>query len=424
MIQPGAELRRLMFSMSTLEELGEVLTARSHFRENIRTALWSLMGTVPVSRGALLLHDARRRSLTLEAVRGVRLEPGLRVPINPPSAEHLRRLRRPARIESPPPGLSRFMRSSRFLAQMGAVLLVPLRFKEELVGAIAVGEKYTGDAYGKGDFELIMVMANYIAIGIHNQELLRNLRSANQKLRRKVDENRRLYRDLEGIYADTVRALGAAIDAKDPYTRGHSDRVARIAVSVARALGLPEAEVNALRIASHLHDVGKIAVDTGILQKAGRLSDQEMTQIHRHPTVSYDILSNIQFPYPDVALIARHHHERIDGCGYPDRIGSEGLNAGIKVITIADSFDAMTSDRPYRPALDLAEAVRRILDGVGVQFDPAAARAFLSVLCDEITGEAVDPAIMPGLTRHFAADEVLVHIESFLRQEVFPAAAR
>jgi len=406
MMQAGAQLRRLMFSMSTLEELGEVLSARSNFRENLRTALWSLMGTVPVSRGALLLHDARRRTLTLEVARGVTLSPGLQVPMPPPVARALCRLRRPVRAASPPPAVSRLVRGSPLFGAMAAALVIPLRFKAELVGVIAVGEKYTGAPYGAADDELIMVMANYIAIGIHNQELLRHLESANTKLRRKVAENRRLYRDLEGIYADTVRALGAAIDAKDPYTRGHSDRVARIAVAVARALGLPEAEVNALRIASHLHDVGKIAVDTGILQKPGRLSDQEMTQIHRHPTVSYDILSNIAFPYPDVALIARHHHERIDGAGYPDRLGSEALIPGIRIIAIADSFDAMTSDRPYRPALDLEEAIRRIREGVGVQFDPAATRAFLAVLRDEVSGSAPDPAIVPGLTRHFPAAEV------------------
>ena len=163
---------------------------------------------------------------------------------------------------------------------------------------------------------------------MHNQELFRNLETANTALRRKVAENRRLYRNLESIYGDTVRALGAAIDAKDPYTRGHSDRVARIAVAIGRALGLPEREINALRIASHLHDIGKIAVDNSILLKPGRLDQEEMLQIHRHPTVSYDILSNIAFPYPDVALIARHHHEWVDGSGYPDRLGPKRAAPG------------------------------------------------------------------------------------------------
>ena len=189
-----------------------------------------------------------------------------------------------------------------------------------------------------------------------------------------------------------MRALGAAIDAKDPYTRGHSDRVARIAVAIGRALGLPEREINALRIASHLHDIGKIAVDNSILLKVGRLDQEEMVQIHRHPTVSYDILSNIAFPYPDVALIARHHHEWVDGSGYPDRLGPKELLPGMKIICLADSFDAMTSDRPYRPALKLKEAVGRIREGVRVQFDPRVTRAFLEVLRGEVRGEAARAA--------------------------------
>ena len=291
------------------------------------------------------------------------------------------------------PGLTPWMRRTTLLREMGAELLAPLRFKEELVGVVVLGLKYTGEAYNPGDLELIMVMANFIALGVHNQELFRNLETANTALRRKVAENRRLYRNLESIYSDTVRALGAAIDAKDPYTRGHSDRVARIAVAIGRALGLPEREISALRIASHLHDIGKIAVDNSILLKVGRLDQEEMVQIHRHPTVSYDILSNIAFPYPDVALIARHHHEWVDGSGYPDRLGRKDLLPGMKIICLADSFDAMTSDRPYRPALKLKEAVGRIRDGVRVQFDPRVTRAFLEVLRGEVQGEAGEPQI-------------------------------
>ena len=306
------------------------------------------------------------------------------------------------------------MRRTTVLREMGAELLAPLRFKEELVGLVVLGLKYTGEVYNPGDFELIMVMANFIALGVHNQELFRHLETANTALRRKVSENKRLYRNLESIFSDTVRALGAAIDAKDPYTRGHSDRVARIAVAIGRALGLPELEISALRIASHLHDIGKIAVDNSILLKVGRLDQEEMVQIHRHPMVSYDILSNIAFPYPDVALIARHHHEWVDGSGYPDRLGPKELLPGMKIICLADSFDAMTSDRPYRPALKLKEAVGRIREGVRVQFDPRVTRAFLEVLRAEVRGEAATPEILTGVDMRFSAASMVGSIDRFL----------
>jgi HD-GYP domain-containing protein (c-di-GMP phosphodiesterase class II) len=404
-----------MFSISTMEELGEVLSSRDHFRENLHTALLSLMGAVPVARGALLLYDRRGGALELAAVRGAEARPKLRIELPKSTARTLWRRRRPLVIDDPPSGLASWLRRSRALRDLGAVIVAPLRFKEELVGAVALGEKYTGGPYTASDLELIMIMANYIAIGVHNQELLHHLEAANTDLRRKVNENRRLYRNLEAIYADTVRALGAAIDAKDPYTRGHSERVARIAVAVARALGFPELEISALRIASHLHDIGKIAVDNSILLKPGRLDELEMTQNHRHPSVSYDILSNIAFPYPDVALIARHHHEWVDGSGYPDRLGPKQLLPGMKVICLADAFDAMTSDRPYRPALGLVEALNRIREGVSVQFDPRVTRAFLDVLQTEVRGEAHEaPQILGGLNRHYSTAAVLGRIDRLL----------
>jgi HD-GYP domain-containing protein (c-di-GMP phosphodiesterase class II) len=405
-----------MFSISTMEELGEVLSSHNHFHENLETALLSLMGAVPVARGALLLYDRRRGDLELAAARGSSVDCGLRLGFSPGLAHALWRRRRPVLLNHPPAGLASWVRRTAVLRELGTVLLAPLRFKNELVGAVALGEKYTGSVYDDADHELIMVMANYIAIGVHNQALLSHLEKANTALRRKVLENRRLYHDLEVIYADTVKALGAAIDAKDPYTRGHSDRVARIAVALGRALGLPEAQISALRVASHLHDIGKIAVDNSVLLKPGRLDEEEMLQIHRHPAVSYDILSNIAFPYPDVALIARHHHEWVNGSGYPDRLGPERLLPGMKIICLADAFDAMTSDRPYRPALELHEAVRRVHEGIGVQFDDRITRTFLDVLRAEVSGEADGRELISGLNRPFSSDTVIGRIDRVLAE--------
>jgi len=408
------ELRKLMFNISTMEELGEVLSSRDHFRENLQTALLSLMGSIPVARGALLLRDRNSGDLVLAATRGTEARPGLRISLPAAPTRTLLRLRRPLSVHAQVPVLSPWMRRTTVLRELGAELIAPLRFKEELVGIVVLGLKYTGDVYNAGDLELIMVMANFIALGVHNQELFRHLETANTALRRKVSENKRLYRNLESIFSDTVRALGAAIDAKDPFTRGHSDRVARIAVAVGRALGLPELEISALRIASHLHDIGKIAVDNSILLKVGRLDQEEMVQIHRHPMVSFDILSNIAFPYPDVALIARHHHEWVDGSGYPDRLGPKELLPGMKIICLADSFDAMTSDRPYRPALKLKEAVSRIREGVRVQFDPQVTRAFLEVLRAEVRGEAKTPEILTGVDMRFSTASMVGNIDRFL----------
>jgi HD-GYP domain-containing protein (c-di-GMP phosphodiesterase class II) len=325
------------------------------------------------------------------------------IPITETMIDALKRRRKAIVIADRPSRLKPFLRrASRVLADVKAEVVMPLRFREELIGLIAVGEKFNGEPFSNEDYDLLAVMANYIAIAIHNQELFGSLESSNRQLRRKATQNRRLYRNLEGLYHDTIKALGAAIDAKDPYTRGHSDRVASFSEAIARRIGLTGRQITAIRVASHLHDIGKIAIDNSILLKPGRLDAREMDQVYRHPTVSYDILNNIKFPYPNVALIARHHHEWVNGQGYPDRIPLNDLNTGMRILSLTDAFDAMTSDRPYRPALDLEVALREVRDNVNIQFDRDVARTFFEILGDEISGQETEPAIIPRIRSRFS----------------------
>jgi putative nucleotidyltransferase with HDIG domain len=414
--------------MSTLEELGEVLSSRQEFQENVRISLYSVMGSLPVARGALFLYRPGGGHLVLETCRGVVLPEKVRLPLTEPLTELLRRRRKAITMEDTPRRYAPLARrAGQVLGGMDVVVLQPLNYRQELVGMIALGPKFSGEAFQEEDFDLLSVMGNYIAIGIHNQALFSDLESSNVALKKKASQNRRLYRNLEGLYHDTIRALGAAIDAKDPYTRGHSDRVASFSEAIARRLGMTKREVAAVRIASHLHDIGKIAIDNSILLKPGRLNEREMDQIHRHPTVSYDILSNIKFPYPDVALIARHHHEWVNGSGYPDRISLDKLNMGMKILGLADAFDAMTSDRPYRPALDLEIALREVRDHVSVQFDRRVSQAFFQVLHDEVSGDSPVPAIIPRIRSRYSPSRIrrfLGKIKSELkgaqrREEVF-----
>jgi len=400
-------LKKLLFSMSTLEELGEVLSSQQEFQENIRLALYSVMGSLPVAKGALFLFRPRTATLALEACRGVVLPGDLDIPLTETAANLLRKRKKAIVVSDPSKKFLPFIRrSARALEGVRAEVLQPLVYRHELVGLITLGPKFSGEDFTPEDFDLLSVMANYIAIGIHNQDLFSNLESSNTALKKKAAQNRRLYRNLERLYHDTIRALGAAIDAKDPYTRGHSDRVASFSEAIAKRLGMNKKQVSAVRIASHLHDIGKIAIDNSILLKPGRLNEQEMDQIHRHPTVSYDILSNINFPYPDVALIARHHHEWVNGRGYPDRISTEKLNAGVRILSLADAFDAMTSDRPYRPALELEIALREVSKSVSVQFDRDVSQAFFQILHDEVRGAAPAPAIIPRIRSRYSPSRI------------------
>ena len=149
------------------------------------------------------------------------------------------------------------------------------------------------------------------------------------------------------IYNDTIKAFAAAIDAKDVYTKNHSFRVAKYAVAIAGELGWKEKDVEAIYVAGLLHDIGKITIDRGVINKGEDLSVSELSEIKRHPQISYDILSKINFPWKDLVHFVKHHHERIDGRGYPDSLQGEELSDGVKILAIADAFDAMSRAYSY-----------------------------------------------------------------------------
>jgi putative nucleotidyltransferase with HDIG domain len=180
----------------------------------------------------------------------------------------------------------------------------------------------------------------------------------------------------------TVEALAAAVDAKDPYTRGHSQRVSAYAAALAQALGHPAATVARVRLAGLLHDVGKIGVPDAILTKPGPLDASEIAVLQQHPQVGARMLSAVPF-LREVLPAVRHHHERWDGQGYPDGLAGSAIPPEAAILMVADAFDAMTSSRTYRPALPLAEARRRLREGSGVQFDPGVVAAFERAFGDE-----------------------------------------
>ncbi len=179
----------------------------------------------------------------------------------------------------------------------------------------------------------------------------------------------------------TVEALASTVDAKDAYTRGHSGRVAAYAAAIAGSLGLPAADVARIRQAGVLHDVGKIGVPDAILLKPGQLSDEEFAVIKQHPEIGERILRGLPF-LAEILPAVRHHHERWDGCGYPDGLAGDAIPADAAILAVADSLDAMTSSRTYRVALPLAEAIRRVREGAGAQYDPRVVAAFNRALAD------------------------------------------
>jgi putative nucleotidyltransferase with HDIG domain len=182
---------------------------------------------------------------------------------------------------------------------------------------------------------------------------------------------------LETTSFASIEALARAIDARDPYTYGHSARVARLSFEIADEMGLPPDELIALSRASLLHDIGKIGVEDRVLRKPGPLDKQETAAMREHPVIGYEMLRGLHFLESSLDGV-RHHHEHWDGSGYPDGVKGEAIPLAVRILTVADALDALTSDRPYRVAMSLPIAVRTIEGGSGYQFDPSVVRALRS----------------------------------------------
>ncbi len=187
------------------------------------------------------------------------------------------------------------------------------------------------------------------------------------------------YGKLEKAYLDSIQTLRYTVEAKDPYTRGHSDRVSEYAVLLGKQLGISEDDIRTLRIGGLFHDIGKIGIPDNILLKETKLTDDEYLQIKKHPSIGSDILCNAEV-FNDIIPIVKHHHERYDGNGYPDNLKGENIPYLARITTVADTFDAMTSKRTYRNDLPLDVVKSEFERCSGSQFDPEMASTFLNLL--------------------------------------------
>ena len=189
----------------------------------------------------------------------------------------------------------------------------------------------------------------------------------------------KLYIEMRNLYLSTIQALNKTVEAKDPYTSGHAARVEKFAVELAEEYNLPYESIQNIKTASILHDIGKIGINDGILNKATKLSQEEFQNIMKHPSIGAEILSKVDF-LKDITEIVRHHHERYDGRGYPDGLSGKSIPIEACILTIADSYDAMTTDRPYRKALTKEEALEEIRNNAGTQFHPGLAEKFVNMM--------------------------------------------
>ena len=209
-----------------------------------------------------------------------------------------------------------------------------------------------------------------------NREYQRNLETMVLERTKQLHEANE---ELRKLFMGSIKALAQALEAKDEYTQGHSERVAEVSVNIAKYLSLSEREVHDIWLAGLLHDIGKIGIRESVLNKPGKLDAVEWELVRRHPVVAERILCPID-ELSEVIRIVRHHHERYDGTGYPDGLKGGRIPLGARILAVADAYDALTSRRPYRDALSQEEALGVIEEAAGSQFDPVIVRAFLTSL--------------------------------------------
>lgn len=235
------------------------------------------------------------------------------------------------------------------------VVCDPITFDEHVVGLLVAGGKQTENGeIASPEMQFLDAVAEFIGT---------------------FHENAARFFEQRAMSIGTIEALTAAIDAKDPYTRGHSERVAALAKQIALAYGIDEAEAERIRTAGIVHDVGKIGVPERVLCKPGKLDDEEFALIKMHPEIGHRILKGVlllEHTLPGVL----HHHERFDGRGYPHNLAGEAIPLQARIIGIADTFDAMSSSRSYRPAMPREKVLAEIARCAGTQFDPSVVEAF------------------------------------------------
>lgn len=240
----------------------------------------------------------------------------------------------------------------------GSVISIPLKTKRSLIGVLTIYNDKEHAEFTGENLHLISIFANFAATSI---------------------ENLWLYDELEKSYFDTVGALVGALDASDPYTRGHSDRVMTYSEEIAKELNIDKEFIRMIKFGALLHDIGKIGISGDIIRKPARLTEEEYEIIMKHPEIGGSILTNVDF-LKSARKLVMYHHERLDGNGYPYKLKGKDIPLGVRILQVSDVFDALSSERPYRKALKPEEALEIMICDIGKHFDIKIIEAFIRFL--------------------------------------------
>ena len=404
---------KLIHAFGALAELGQEITNKNNFQETIRTSLHLISGALGIMRGAVGRFSKFGHELNMLAVRGLGDDFPLSMSLTfEDERQFLTNGIEPIDVRQAKV-LPFFQVYDESFEKRRLELFVPLVVRDEIVGALFLGEKATGETYTSYEKEIICAMGQHIGVAIAQRNLM-------AEIERHAEENRKLFDEMRSTYHDTVKAFAAAIDCKDKYTEGHSVRVGKFTEIIANELGWDADQTEGAAVAGYLHDVGKLTVERKIINAPYRINAKESAELNKHPGVGYEILQPIHHPYTDVPLAAKYHHERLDGRGYPDGLFDREIPYIAKIVTLADSFDAMTTDRPYKARRPAKEVVEDLAGNAGRQFSPEIVTAFLGGMLNELTGEDRNKRFRRLLGREYMEAEGIVDKLKFTLNQMAP----
>ncbi len=391
-------LRRLLRTVEALSDLGPEMTAEREFPQTARAMVSALLQAGGAREAVLFTFSDKPSMLSSVASEGFALmpEPAI-MPLLPKHVHALASARGPIVLNAG--SYEIFLSSNGNVAPELFKCIAPLKVGGKLVGLVALGRR-DGDAlFDDEELGALDLLCHYVAIAIQNHVL-------SQTLAQRVSENLRLLASLHGFYDTALEAFATAIDVKHVNIHGHSLRVGRYASAIGEAMGMEPNDVAALRSAGYLHDIGKVAVDKRLFGKATTLDPEEFREMADHTIVGHQIVSGVEFPWPRIPEIVRSHHERGDGSGYPDGLVMEDVAMPVRIIGLADTFDAMTSERPYREPLSVGNTLSEIVRLSPQKFDPNAVHGLLLQIRRDSVGSNRSPFLQDRMAVNIAAGDI------------------
>jgi len=382
-------LKKLLRTVEALADFGPELTADRDFRQTAHAMLAAVMEAAGGREGVLFSFSERPSLLSSVDAQGFALlpDPAL-IPLLPRHVHTLTAATGPVLLNSSTYDV--FLSSNGNVAPELFKCICPLKVRGKLAGLIVLGRRDGNAVYEDDALDSIQLLSHFVALAIQNHSL-------SQTLAQRVSENLRLLASLHGFYDNALEAFAAAIDVKHVNIHGHSLRVGRYAQAIGEAMGMDPANVASLRSAGYLHDIGKVAVDKRLFSKPSSLNPEEFREMADHTVVGHQIVSNVQFPWPQIPEIVRWHHERGDGTGYPDGLHAEEMSQSVRIVALADTFDAMISERPYRESLPLGRALQELIRLAPLKYDAEALQALLIQVRRDAVGSNRFPVLDAGV---------------------------